>query len=208
MRAAWVVVLGLVAGVAQAKAPERVIRAGDALRPAADAARDACSFTSGAWTCDPAALAVLRTTAEYAAVDAAGASVTATPTARGQCVAWLDVELTAVDRDVPVDWTRVVFLRDGQAIPALPGFARGVTDNLAQRQSFVPAGSVMRERVVPSGGACLFDLRTTQALELVMPVGRDGSSVRWSMTRAVAPETEASALRMLLVSRLWAAGGL
>lgn len=198
---AWVAVgVMLVAGVASA-APSKKIReiaAGDMLRDPVEAAREACVFSAGAWSCDPDALAKLRQVAQYDRVDADGVSVTVRPVAAGNCVTHVDAAVAAADRDVAVDWTRVVFLRDGQAVAALPGFTRGITDNLAQRQSFVPAGAVLRENVVPQGqDVCLFDLRTTQSLELVLPVGRDGSSVRWAMTRAIAPETEANALRML-----------
>ena len=168
----------------------------------------ACRYAEDrkAWACDPNILKHFNVRTHEVIVSPPELAVAATligGVVDGErCIAALAVEVNHRTRPIGIDWSKVSISRNRIAIQAVPGFARSLSANLAQRPSTAQAGISIRETIHPITAECLLgrDVAATgDEMTLHLPVTLDGTDhlvqVTWS--RAWTSTTEADAFRLL-----------
>lgn len=114
------------------------------------------------------------------------------------CVVAIEATVRSDNDDVVIDWSKVTLVVNGVARGAIPGFAKKVTDSLAQRPSTAPPGAAISEQVFSdlasnadnAEGACISD-GSNVTLDMPLRVGGRDDRLRFSVRKEFIPATEA-----------------
>ena len=178
-------------------------------------AEDACAYerAKDSWSCIPERLSRVTVTemewAEPAGLRVRIADPETVDAFFGNepsdgCFSYILFAVSHPTADVVIDWDSAAFVLNGNAVDAVPGFARVANVDLRRRGSTVPAKAWFRETVHPMQGDCLASRELPYAsdhdvvrFQVPVRVGEETVKISWTRTRRRGVATEADALAVI-----------